>query len=63
MHPDDCPQLPAGGFLLAKLLSQCNSTKKSGLALPLLRKVIKAMPQHVKLTHLSTGCDQKRTCW
>jgi hypothetical protein len=49
--------------LLAKLLSQCNSTKKSGLALPLLRKVIKAMPQHVKLTHLSTGCDQKRTCW
>ncbi len=43
MHPDDCPQLPAGGFLLEKLLSQCNVSKKLRLALPVLRKVIKAI--------------------
>ena len=38
MHPDDSPQLPAGGFLLAKLLSQYNDAKKIRLSAPRVEK-------------------------
>jgi hypothetical protein len=38
MHPDDSPQLPAGGFLLAKLLSQYNDAKKFRFSAPRFEK-------------------------